>query len=924
MLKRLKNCYSLAVIAGLTFLMHGVAFAAPPPIVSISITPTTGTLNPSQTESLTASVTGSMNTSVSWTLSPSVGTLGVSGNTAIYTAPATVTMIQQVLITVTSATNTTVKASSTIILAPSLKITPLSATLTNSQSVTFTTSGANTGGVVWSVSPAVGTLVQKGTTAVYTVPSSLSGNQAVAVEAISVSNSTLIARAALLLVPTVAIALAPPSADLMTGGQMVLTPTVTGSTNTGINWSLSPNVGMIDNTGLYTAPSSLRQDTAVTVTAIAQADTTKSASSQIRVHANEIYFTTNANGLQSVVWNGTNYNNPTNDNLFAYVQMQSPSGVLSGLSVPSCTGSFTTTSVTKSCQVGGDSLGLTVSYSVPSNGTLQAQVSLTNNSRTNTVHSAGISTLAVQMSQFDPVNSVLTDVNEKNVLSIVSFVTGRFAIWTDTPGPNVSTSQQCGWSYICKDAPILTNIAPSQTLTAKFSVRFTSNMTEDRVILAPEAYSEYQAAHPYLVNWPDRRPISLWFMSDYGHQSATNPRGYFNQPALDVSNISAFQSTALAQAQNIIASIQARPVKPQGIILWDIEGQEFPQATSYVGDPRIFSEGYDAEMNATADQLFALFKNAGLKVGVTIRPEYLQWGPVANLPSTCNSNSEDNYKDYYIATGAPLHQKFYACSAPNTWLLMPSGNGSQTMFQSTQVQQVINLLLSKVAYARARWGTMIYYVDSAVWDGGAPITATIFRALQQAYPDSLFIPEQSYIGTMGVTIPYAAPNGSLNSLYAPETWRFAYPNGAQATNLSNCNGTCWAADAPSFDIGQKIGDIAMYSIPGQLSTPQLTAIETMILQARKEAGTVNVTDISTGAIYSYNGTPSTIYSYPVKMMVYFAVSVSDLTSSSTYCENGAWLGTNSCTLNLAGLTVAQIRYYDFEGNLVSSAAAGPR
>jgi hypothetical protein len=49
-----------------------------------------------------------------------------------------------------------------------------------------------------------------------------------------------------------------------------------------------------------------------------------------------------------------------------------------------------------------------------------------------------------------------------------------------------------------------------------------------------------------------------------------------------------------------------------------------------------------------------------------------------------------------------------------------------------------------------------------------------------------------------------------------------------------------------------------------------------------------------------------------------------LTSSTTYCENGGWLGTNSCTLNIGGLTMAQIRYYDFEGNLVLAEPAGPR
>jgi hypothetical protein len=373
----------------------------------------------------------------------------------------------------------------------------------------------------------------------------------------------------------------------------------------------------------------------------------------------------------------------------------------------------------------------------------------------------------------------------------------------------------------------------------------------------------------------------------------------------------------------MLTSIQARPVQPQGIVLWDIEGQEFIQPTTYIGDPRVLGEGYAPEMDAAADQVFALFSNAGLKVGVTLRPDYLQWGPLANLPATCNFNADNNYKDYYIAVDAPFLQKFYACYAPNTWSLIPAGNGGQTVYPPTMVQQVTNLLLAKVAYASARWGTTIYYVDSTVWDGGAPIPASIFRALQTAYPNSLFMPEESYIGTMASTIPYAAPNGSENSLFAPVSWRFAYPNGAQATNLSNCTGGCWTADAPSFDIGQKIGDIALYSVPIQLSVAQLGAIEGMILQARGEAGSITVTDSSTGNAYSFTGTPATVAPYPVKMRVYFAAGAASLPSSTVYCENGGLLGTNSCALNLAGLTVSQICYYDFEGNLVLAEPAGP-
>jgi hypothetical protein len=59
------------------------------------------------------------------------------------------------------------------------------------------------------------------------------------------------------------------------------------------------------------------------------------------------------------------------------------------------------------------------------------------------------------------------------------------------------------------------------------------------------------------------------------------------------------------------------------------------------------------------------------------------------------------------------------------------------------------------------------------------------------------------------------------------------------------------------------------------------------------------------------------------MRVYFADTADDLAASTTYCEIG-YTGSNACTLNLAGLVTAQIRYYDFAGQLVISNPAQAR
>lgn len=804
-----------------------------------------------------------------------------------------------------------------------LSITPASVTLTNSQQVTLKTSGATA--VRWSMTPSYGSLTASGTTAVFTVPAALNQSMSVTVQATNTSSPTQVAQAVLLLVPTVSITVAPASANTLPGGQVPLQATVAGSTDTAVIWSVN-GIGAVDQTGLYTAPSGgLNTDTIATVTAAAHANPAKTVSVPVTVHANGIYFTTNNKGLQSLVYSGTDYNYLYGESLLTSVTMTTPTGA-NATYAPTCTGTNTATSVTATCHAGSDPLTLAISYGVPSLGTLQAKIVLTNGSATDTLSRAMISTLGVRMAQFDPTKSNATGLlgGDNNPVDYGSFVTGRFFVWTDTPGPNVSMNQACGWSYVCKNQPVLTNIGPGQSATALFSLRFTSDMTSGAGIIAPEAYTAYQAAYPSVIDWPDRRPIAAWFISDHLHQSATNPRGYLWNPALNVTDIAAFQTNVINQTNSLISSLKSRPVQPQGIIIWDLEGQEFIQPTTYVGDPRVFGQGYAPEMNAAADQMFAMFKAAGLKVGLTLRPQFLQWGPAAALPATCNFNSDNNYKDYYIAVDAPFQKDFYACYAPNVWSIIPSGNGGQTFYQPAMAQQVTNLLLAKVAYARARWGTTLYYVDTSVWVGGAPLPASVFRTLEQTYPDSLFIPEESYIATMGAALPYSAGNLASSALFAPVSWRYAYPNGAQVTNLSNCTGSCWTNNSPDFQIGQEIGDIALYNIPQQLSTVQLTSIEGMIQTARRNAGNITVTDTSSGSVFNYVGTPETIYKYPAKMRVYFADSVADIGASTTYCENGGLLGTDSCALNLAGLTVAQIRYYDFAGNLLLSDPAGPR
>src|ERR1035438_8852092 len=79
--------------------------------------------------------------------------------------------------------------------------------------------------------------------------------------------------------PTVAVY---PASTYLTNSQtQQFTAVVSGTTNTGVNWSVNPAVGTVSSTGLYTAPASISSGQTVTVKATSAADPTQSASASV-------------------------------------------------------------------------------------------------------------------------------------------------------------------------------------------------------------------------------------------------------------------------------------------------------------------------------------------------------------------------------------------------------------------------------------------------------------------------------------------------------------------------------------------------------------------------------------------------------------------------------------------------------------------
>ena len=85
------------------------------PTVAVSVNPGSASLQASGTQQFTATVTGNSNTSVTWSLNPNVGTISTAG---FYTAPPTISGLQQVTVTATSVADTTKSSQATVTLNP--------------------------------------------------------------------------------------------------------------------------------------------------------------------------------------------------------------------------------------------------------------------------------------------------------------------------------------------------------------------------------------------------------------------------------------------------------------------------------------------------------------------------------------------------------------------------------------------------------------------------------------------------------------------------------------------------------------------------------------------------------------------------------------------------------------------------------------
>ena len=97
------------------------------------------------------------------------------------------------------------------------------------------------------------------------------------------------------------------------------------------------------------------------------------------------------------------------------------------------------------------------------------------------------------------------------------------------------------------------------------------------------------------MNWTDRRIIGTSYLASSPASTGditrpggfpTNPRRYFADASVDITNpqgLLQFQDRILAVAAANVTNAQA--MNGQAVITWDIEGEQYPQNTSYVCSP---------------------------------------------------------------------------------------------------------------------------------------------------------------------------------------------------------------------------------------------------------------------------------------------------------------------------------------------------
>jgi hypothetical protein len=179
----------------------------------------------------------------------------------------------------------------------SVSVTPVSASvqINHPQQFSASVSGNSNQSVTWDVNGVIGGNSTTGyidsLSGLYTAPSVVPSPATVTVHATSQAVSSAVGSASVTVTnpPAITVSISPISATVRVGRTRQFSATVQNTTNTGVTWQVNGvaggnnTVGSINSVGLYTAPKLVPSGGKVTVSAVSNADPTKSAKAVVTI-----------------------------------------------------------------------------------------------------------------------------------------------------------------------------------------------------------------------------------------------------------------------------------------------------------------------------------------------------------------------------------------------------------------------------------------------------------------------------------------------------------------------------------------------------------------------------------------------------------------------------------------------------------------
>lgn len=340
--------------------------------------------------------------------------------------------------------------------------------------------------------------------------------------------------------------------------------------------------------------------------------------------------------------------------------------------------------------------------------------------------------------------------------------------WYATDEQPTSYAADCGQIHVgsSNGGPWPVNITSYKLLEANRTYTFNYRyvFTDFGTTIKTACPDETQAwlwANSRNIRWVNRGAIASNMMATVGRQvPVTNPRAWFpdNKPAIDITTPAGLQALHDAAVSRVNYEIwSVKQVNGQGVIFWDLEGAE-RSGMMYVGDPRVIPV-MAPEMDAIADELMGLVKNAGLSAGICIRDNKV------------------------LIDGSAVSYVEYPSENERMWGL-----------------------IGKLQYLSDRWDCRMVYLDS--WKG-QPDT---LRTLSMLFPQILIMPEQPQ-PTMFFNL-YAAPFLKADKPFAkdqtPAVYRDINPDAFSILDVSNLNPANQAARAADIKNGVANGDVFLF------------------------------------------------------------------------------------------------------------------